>query len=347
MRVGVNYPWLDYGWDFGLGPAAWRGSRSTPRWYDEIDQHLDRFRALGISVVRWFVLADGLTYGTGAEAPYPDGERTTGWNFEPPPLDAAALDQFDELLRRFENARGSDLLPIQLLPVLVDFQFCFPGAMVEFEAGSGDGRDSDRETGWVKGGRAEAIRNANKRQIFLDRALEPLLQVSKRRPDVIYAWELMNEPDWITTGWQRRLLTRQPLDAGSMTAFLEEGKARIRRAEFKATIGFGSLMGLERSRVTADVNQFHHYPNGGTRLQQHSFDPRYPGILGEFATAPGDAWPELFGVGQTVLNRLRVAGARGYPLALPWSFLASDRHTNWSGSVEDDLRAFTAEQDNG
>jgi hypothetical protein len=347
MRVGVNYPWFDYGWDFGLGPAAWRGSRTSPRWYDEIDRHLDHFRALGISVVRWFVLADGLTYGTGAEAPTAHGERTTGWNFEPPSLDPSALDHFDELLRRFENARGSDVLPIQLLPVFLDFQFCFPGTVVTFEAGSTGGRESDHETGWIKGGRAEAIGDVNKRQLFFDRALEPLLQVSRRRPGVICAWELMNEPDWITTGWQRRLLTLQPLDAGPMTAFLEEGKDRIRRAGFKATIGFASSMGMRRSRITADLNQFHHYPRGGSRLERHAFDPRYPGIIGEFATAPGDEWPELSGAGQTVLNRLRVAAARGYPLALPWSFLASDRHTNWSGSVEDDLRAFNSEQDDG
>jgi hypothetical protein len=139
---------------------------------------------------------------------------------------------------------------------------------------------------------------------FFRSGLEPLLQVSRRRPDVIYAWELMNEPDWITTGWQRRLLTLQPLDAGPMTAFLGEGKDRIRRAGFKATIGFASSMGMQRSRVPADVNQFHHYPGGGSRLERHSFDPRYPGIIGEFATAPEGEWPELSGVGQRVLNRL-------------------------------------------
>ena len=42
MQVGVNYPWFDYGWDFGLGPPPWRGNRGTPRWFDHVDDHLER-----------------------------------------------------------------------------------------------------------------------------------------------------------------------------------------------------------------------------------------------------------------------------------------------------------------
>ena len=48
----MNYPWFNYG------------------------------RNLGISVVRWFILADGLTCGSDNEAPRSDG------SFEPPTLDA-------------------------------------------------------------------------------------------------------------------------------------------------------------------------------------------------------------------------------------------------------------------
>ena len=45
MQVGVNYPWFDYGWDFGLGPPAWRGGRQTPRWFDKVDEHLTHLHA--------------------------------------------------------------------------------------------------------------------------------------------------------------------------------------------------------------------------------------------------------------------------------------------------------------
>ena len=71
MRVGLNYPWVDYGWDFGLAPPSWRGADRDPRWVGLIDDDLRRFQALGITVLRWFILADGLTYGSGNEAPWP------------------------------------------------------------------------------------------------------------------------------------------------------------------------------------------------------------------------------------------------------------------------------------
>jgi hypothetical protein len=345
MRVGVNYPWFDYGWDFGLGPAEWRGIRSTPRWYDDIDRHLDRFRAIGLTVVRWFILADGLTYGTAAEAPRLDATSASGWSFDPPPLAQDTLDHFDELLRRFADAGRAFPGPIQLLPVLIDFYFCAPGTTPVVGSDPGDPRTANPDPGWIKGGRADAIIDAAKRRRFLDEVLDPLLIVSERYPDAIYAWELMNEPDLITGGWRSGASALHSIDQHAMTAFLEEGKEHIRRAGFKSTVGFASFTGLRRSGITADINQFHHYAGGRRPLRRHTFDPRHPGIIGEFATAPTDVWPELVTSGQSVLNRLKLADARGYPLAMPWSFLASDRHTLWSAAVEREVEAFTREQE--
>jgi hypothetical protein len=52
MLVGVNYPWLDYGWDFGLGPPPWRGTLTTPRWYAKSIGACHLYD-LGLGVVRW------------------------------------------------------------------------------------------------------------------------------------------------------------------------------------------------------------------------------------------------------------------------------------------------------
>lgn len=321
MQVGVNYPWFDYGWDFGSGPPAWRGERTTPRWFDHVDGHLDGLRDLGISVVRWFILADGLTYGTGNEAPSPDGR------FVPPALDTEFIAHFDALLQRFERTATADAPPLQLLPVLVDFHFCQEGMPV------GDG--------WMKQGRADAIRDPFKRSLFLTSVLDPLLQVSALHRDVIYAWELINEPDWITTGWHFRLFGSSPVPELAMKEFLEDGKQRIRAAGFKPTIGFGSVHTLRGSGVTAEINQFHYYPDGRAALEPHRFDPQFPGIVGEFATASTDRWPELTVDAQSVGDRLQLTADLGYPLALPWSFLAEDQHTAWSEAVEQEIRSFT------
>lgn len=321
MQVGVNYPWFDYGWDFGLGPPGWRGGRTTPRWFDHVDGHLGKLHDLGIGVVRWFILADGLAYGSGDDAPRPDG------GFEPPPLDADFIEHFEELLRRFARTATADAQPIQLLPVLIDFHFCQ------------DAMPTD--PGWVKQGRADAIRDPLKRSRFLTAVLDPLLHVSARHPDTIYAWDLINEPDWITKGWHFNLFGDSPVSELAMKGFLEDGKQRIRAAGFKPTIGFGSIDTLRQSGMTAEINQFHYYPDGQAALEPHRFDPRFPGIIGEFATATTDVWPELASDAQTVADRLRLAMERGYPLAIPWSFRAQDRHTVWSEAVEEDVRSFT------
>src|SRR5690349_4575561 len=117
MQVGVNYPWVDYGWDFGAGPPDWNGGRTSPRWFDRLDADLERFRELGITVVRWFILADGLTYGTGPEAPFVDPSDDRVWRFEPPALPDDILQHFDEALRRFDLTRRGLTPPIQLIPV--------------------------------------------------------------------------------------------------------------------------------------------------------------------------------------------------------------------------------------
>jgi hypothetical protein len=341
MRVGVNYPWLDYGWDFGLGPPAWRGARTTPRWFDHVDEHLARLRDLGISVVRWFLLADGLTYGTGDEAPRPAETTAADWRFDPPALEQDLLDHFDELLRRFGSTATATAPPIQLIPVLIDFHFCEPGMRPVEEVDPLDPLETRVDPGWVKQGRGDAIRDPAKRSRFLSAVLDPLLGVSALHRDTIFAWELINEPDLITRGWHPNPFAHPPIPEPAMREFLEDGKQRIRAAGFKPTIGFASVDTLQRSGVTAEINQFHYYPDGKARLGEHVFDPRFPGIIGEFATDTTDVWPDLTPGPQGVAHRLKLAEERGYPLAIPWSFLAEDRHTAWSAVVEEDIRAFT------
>jgi len=341
MRVGVNYPWVDYGWDFGVAPPLWRAADRDPRWLSVIDDDLRRFQTLGITVLRWFILADGLTYGSGSDAPWADA-RTRRWHFDPPPLGAEALEQFEMLLLRLEAANQSGAEPIQLLPVLIDFHFCEAGTMPVAVNDSSGLASADPD--WVKGGRAEAIAGTAKRSRFFDGVLDPLLRVSQAHAGAIFAWELINEPEWITRGWHRGGRSTHPLDAASMTAFLEEGKSRIRQFAFKPTIGFALIDTLRRTGITAEINQFHHYPDGASALARHAFDPRAPGIVGEFATAASDRWPELAPERQTLLDRLRVASSRGYPLAVLWSYRGVDRHTAWTAEVERDLIAFAREQ---
>jgi hypothetical protein len=340
VDTGVNYPWFSYGWDFGPAPPGWRGG-SDPTWVPHIAEHLEELAAIGVSVVRWFILADGLSYGTGPDAPKLDRSATgdgVGWKFDPPPLPREFEDHFEALLRSFA-ARSAGPAPVRLMPVLVDYKFCGPG---DWPVANSDpaGQQGVPDEGWVKGGRAEAITAGRER--FIEQVLGPLLRLSAGYRDAIYAWDVCNEPEWVTNGWHPDGRDDHPVDQSDMRAFLADSTAAIREAGFKSTVGFNTIETIRQTGLYGDINQFHHYAHGDRCLERNPFDSRYPGIIGEFATsAAQDTWPELPERSQCVLDRLKRAESQGYALALAWSFQAADRHTCWTRQTENDIEHFT------
>ena len=340
MDVGVNYPWVNYGLDFGRAPPSWGRTPGTdPAWLAEVDAHLVRFVDLGLRVVRWFILADGLAYGTGADAPRPDGRGR--WRFDPPPLDPEACRHFGLLMERFEAANPGGAPRITVLPVLVDYGFFAAGRCPVKHAASHD--DGDPE--WVKGGRADAVNDVTRRRAFLAGALAPLLRISRSHARVIHAWEIVNEPEWVTKGWHPRSKRGLPVEEGAMRAFVLEASAAIREAGFSPTVGFAQRETLSRARLGGEGSQVHHYAGGRRRLAPA--DPAQPAILGELATATtSDPWPDLPAHAQGLFARLQLAERRGYPLALLWSALQlvsgdADRHSRWDAEVEREIARFT------
>jgi len=253
MRLGINYPWKNYGWDFGPYPWA-KGGKKAKEWRDVIDQDLAAFKRCGVTIVRWFVLCEGFNCGSGHDAPHREGDR---WRLNRvPDLHPKVETDFADLLRRFADAE------IQLLPVLIDHKWAFPGL---------DRRSHDDETlerwfkiprpgkdkreaclrdirrtvsgypeGYVKGGRSDAIGDPDRRTEFYRRVLRPLLLISKRYPQTIYAWELINEPEWITQqrGLGGRLTDSQRIPLDQMLRFIREGLAIIKEYGFRPTVGF-------------------------------------------------------------------------------------------------------------
>lgn len=343
MKIGINYPWFDYGWDFGDAPPNWRDSQDgTPNWAvptnkDNIDNHLQFLVSQGISVVRWFVLADGLTYGTGQSAPKLDS-KSGQWHFDPPELnpDQGILYDFRVLLEKFlaVNSRCSDGPLIQLLPVFMDFNFCFPGL---WPVGFNDenAKACFTDPGWVKQGRAEVITDSKKQKKFLDSALVPLLELSgdKKYRKLIYAWDIFNEPEMVTDFYGNNRFG-QPIDPYAMAYFLQLARDDYIQSEkyhFDATIGFMKSGTASRTGLYCNKNQFHHYSGGCDDLNNkkppvalRKVNPQkdYKYILGEFATVSGsnvDEWPEL-PKDQSVYSRLKKAKEYNYDLVLPWCF---------------------------
>lgn len=339
MQVGINYPWKEYGWDFGPPPRHDDGSAFGPRarWRSTIEAELEGFRRLGLFAVRWFLLADGLTYGTGPASPRPDPDagREGQWRFdEPPPLGAGFEEDFVHLLERFAAAG------LLILPCLIDFRFCFPG------------RSLSSISAYVKQGRQDVVIDRSKRRLFFDRVLGRLLELAAPYREAIYAWELINEPEWCTRDsplpFLDALHPERTVEAEAMQEFIREGAARINAAGLRSTVGFALYDTLERwdsAALGLTLHQFHYYGEP-PELPPHGFDPRWPAIVGELATAPHRPWPELPQAAQGVYPRLAHVAGRGYPAAFLWSASASPEDqeppaADWSPATQEQVRRFT------
>lgn len=347
LLVGINYPWIDYGWDFGDPPAAWVNWPNLPAWREQkrrrIVEDFTRFADQGLFAVRWFVLPDGTNYGTGDDGPQQiDGH----WTFDPlspqHPFHHHFLEDFEFVLETCAKLR------LQLVPSLIDFHWCHNGTV------------ADAKSNIVKGGRATIINHPNKREEFFDTVLEPLLAVSLRYPQTIYAWELMNEPEWVTT--TQPLPKHKPEENKTVTQkrmleFLREGIGRINgkllpakgsvpsQQAFRSTVGFAhhdTLFDWDSAGLGITLHQFHFYAQKDGKLPPHNFSAEYPCFIGEFATAVQKDWTELKKkrLGQTVPNRLKWIEEKGYPAAFLWSAQAVDVATKWTQSEIQDTVAY-------
>jgi hypothetical protein len=360
IPIGVNYPWQGYGWDFGLHPWGRRP------WTQSITGALNEFKDLKIRVVRWFILADGMCYGTGAQAPKWNNQ-TKYWECTPPATIQVQhiADDFKSLLEEFKRA-GT----IQLLPSLIDFHWLQTGIPAMDQHGN-------PVTGIIKGGRYDIIINPNKRKAFLDTVLNKLLDVSKNYRNSIYAWEVINEPEWLMQGhknpstwkldndpnkarkimsalqrlnidydtvtkqWPGEIPARQTPDR-DMEDFVRDATARIKRYGFKATVG---------SKTASDFRWLRFWKNCGIDLFQfHDYEDKYgkatvalekdrldkeglsPCIIGEFPTRWGrrHTWYGASLSDDAVTESfIRDAKSNKWPLVMPWSVFQKDDATNW------------------
>jgi hypothetical protein len=341
MLVGINYPWIDYGWDFGDPPPEWISSGSLPAWREkkrrQIDEDFRLFASQGIFAVRWFLLADGLNYGMGEFAPREFGDS---WTFEPLPAGHSyhnrLCDDFEFVL---QACRGNGL---KLFPSLIDFHWCRQGT----PAGN---------PGIVKSGRYDIIRDPEKRESFFDRVLDPLLELSMQYRDSIYAWELINEPEWVVRRFSlfgKRDANRS-VSRNEMREFIAEGMQRINTKQlpdgcsaFQSSIGFAHWESLDKwdaEELGLTLLQFHYYVQQNCDLPKHSHFGIHLCVVGEFAAAVGRDWPDLkiAGKDQTTGNRLGCIADKGYPACFLWSAKAIDPATSWTEAENQDVIAYT------
>ncbi|MBN1568171.1 MAG: hypothetical protein JXA73_10015 [Acidobacteria bacterium] len=338
MLVGINYPWINYGWDFGDAPEAWVAGDRLPAWREakrkQIEEDFGRFAGQGMHAVRWFLLGDGLNYGMNELAPRKAGDK---WRCELLPAGHSYYDQlYDDFKFLLNVCRKHG---VKIFPSLIDFGWCLQGTPMT------------GNTGIIKGGRYEILIDPGKRKAFFERTLEPLLAVSMLYRDSIYAWELINEPEWVVRRFWSRNANRT-VSRGDMQDFIADGIRRINakktqdeNAAFLSSVGFADWESLDKwdaERLGITLFQFHYYAQNNRELPINSNPAHRPCAVGEFATAAGKAWPELQRQhrDQSITNRLRCMEDKGYPVCFLWSATATDAATRWTEEAHQELLAY-------
>ena len=326
---GCNYPWssdgavIYYGLDFGANVWGSHLGVSTRR--GEVERDFAHMAALGFTVARWFVFADGRS-----GIVYDDSGLPLG-------LDPHFFADLDTGL---DIARG---VGMRVNLVLLDHRWMFEGV-----------RDTiaDPATGALlearlPHGRARVLESATGRARLFERVLGPLVRRYGRSgaradlADWVFAFEFMNEPDFVVEEWERDVSSHvgRPVKFEAL-AELVTGLSELVHAHSPAftTISCArthNLWAWDDPALGLDILQVHTYPDlkhperdvDLFGMAASSFRMSRPLILGEFPgnapqQHPDDATPPP----TTMDDYLEFALVNGYAGAWPWSYSGTDAY---------------------
>lgn len=305
LTAGVNYPWRHYGGDFG--PTVWGTHHGILSASAEVAADLADMAAAGVEVVRWFVFTDargGIRVGPG------------GW---PTGFLDGALDDFDGLCA-LALAAG-----VRLVPVLFDHTLAFHAT--EMAAAR-------------VGGHRAWLADPEGQSRLLDTIVAPLARrygahgTHAALGRAIYAWDLLNEPDWLVTElYPTHRATPMPFDV--LAAWVRDAAGELHRHDAGlVTIGGARLRFApwwDDPRLGLDFLQVHAYYDPAhdldlLRTPHRALGLTRPVVLGE-CSAQGD--PEDAAAGRPRLDAVDLAAAAllgGYAAAWPWAWRGVDGH---------------------
>lgn len=287
---GVNYPWSEYGRDFGTNDWGSVGVHDSET-RAKVDADFAAMERQGIHSVRWWVFSDGRAGITWDSRGLPSG------------IDQYVFPDMDSALALAQKHH------IYLDLVLTDFTLMY---------------DASQENGVQLGGRSQVIDTGSGQQALINNVFKPLFQRYARSQQIL-AYEVMNEPEWgiqddgavdskinhPTSLENFRRLTRDVATAvhANTRSYVTLGSAAKRWTEQWKGLGldFYSVHYYEENRLSLDSDLY------DTDARALNLDA--PVVIGEYPLGSKKA-----GFAQYLDNWF----SRGYAGAWAWSFKAVD-----------------------
>jgi hypothetical protein len=290
--LGINYPWLNYGTDFGTNNWGHSGL-SEPNQRAQLDHDFSDLQQHGFRVVRWFLFCDGRS---GIQT-NPDG-TVKG-------IDPYVFKDLDVAVQMAYKHH------IMIVFVLFDFSLVQPVAT---------GADSGSAPVQM-GGHPDFVSKPCIRQTLLDNVVKPVLQRYGKNGAIV-SWEVINEPEWVmrTPGSHAHEIAEP-----DMVEFVRQVAQLVHQNTAQAvTLGSANRKWLHLwTNVGLDYFQFHHYPSmewsQPYNLPAAALGLDKPVLIGEFPSQ---------GSKRSVSSYLDLALQNGYAGAFPWSYRAQDKYSN-------------------
>lgn len=318
--LGVNYPWLNYGHDFGCNAWGCDGV-STGGAYEA---NLADMNGKGVHLARWFVFADlraGVTFA-------PDGTPT-----------GVQQQVYDDLDRALELAAAHN---VYLDLVLFDFYMLKPAEFV---------------SGVQLFGRSDLMTDPAKRQALLENVVAPVVTRYKNQPYIL-AWEVMNEPEWVISDLpEADPQTTAPMTMAQFWDFTADVSSLVRtRTNAYVTMGSASLKwhrvwtnafadakGLPRPDLTLYQTHYYSWMDGWQWVNHPDLGTTKFSALEQSYAALGLDRPMVvaeFDAPSGAATLLDTIAANGYAGAWPWAYpnVGWTEFSSWEAAHAADVR---------
>jgi hypothetical protein len=328
LIVGMNYPWLNYGGDFGTN--GWgHGGISVPKQHDRLESDFADLESHGIHVIRWWLFADGHS----GIVVNPKAVTSAG-NHPVAGLDPYFFPDMDAAL---DVAREHHIM---IMFTFFDFSIVQDAVMIN---------------GVQTKGRRDWVTDPEVRKSLMDNVFKPIFQRYGHNGAIV-AYDVINEPEWVmgsnpflnpgcfddyvymSADEFRRAVGagfNKPVRISVMQEFVRE-ITTLAHQYTKQVVTVGSArrdwMDLW-TNVGLDFYQFHHYPYMQKKLPvdypAQALGLSKPVVFGEFPTA---GLPQhTKGYPTNVIGFFDIGLKDHYAGVAPWGYNSQDPSTDMRG----------------